>query len=633
MVLKIFYNKTCVRNPKNTYYPNETNDFTTALKNDHVEGIFESNTRSKNNWQGATFCMFDIDDKLKSIEELIHKFKEIKFYYQESKSSTPEQIRLHIYFPLSKKYTDRIEFERLKYEIYENNTEWIDKNAIDIARFFYGCDNIVHYHQGRCIDLIPEGDRNSRLYNEAVKILKRFGDTKESQQQYTYLYNRVEGDFPKEEALNVYKSALKFYKDAIEKVVDYIPPKEYNNKMNNAKKKASLKTFRMDWDLYYSREKEIYKLEGIDDTIIITGDKLFQMWVDSYDGDPRFTDQTFQRLSKEWKSLPKQYLSLLDGTLDLETMEYVDLGHEYVINYTINATYKVPTAKTKEVLLTTLGNYLESKEAFLWDIGKALIGDTGVNRMISLTGIPGSGKSTVLLWLANLFNDAHTTTNDLGDFNTSFGMSQLPGKRLVTIDDTSTRQISIKQAAILKKLISCNPVMINKKYMQPFQYEPECTILYTSNEGIQLSGNGDLEAMIDRMRQYNMDKKIRFTDKQVDNFEKELYKLNDVLLYYALQMSDKDRPTIKDAQITARQIRIDSDHVFEWLEEFGEFTDVDFLRIKSLYDAFCVDNNYGLMGKITLKKRLEQCGVKFTSNVLKRNGKTTRETKTTFRIN
>lgn len=75
---------------------------------------------------------------------------------------------------------------------------------------------------------IPEGSRNSTLSHEAGKILKRWGDTAEAYQKYMTVVAKCAPPLPEQEVKSVWKSAVKFFHEKVEKQPGYVSPAEYN---------------------------------------------------------------------------------------------------------------------------------------------------------------------------------------------------------------------------------------------------------------------------------------------------------------------------------------------------------------------------------------------------------------------
>ena len=136
---------------------------------------------------------------------------------------------------------------------------FFDGKALDAGRFFFGNPDaevftfpgtktltefiaeleaersvtdtpVEESHQSFSIpaDSIPEGSRNSTLSHEAGKILKRWGDTAEAYQKYMAVAAKCAPPLPEQEVISVWKSAVRFFHEKVEKQPGYVSPAEYN---------------------------------------------------------------------------------------------------------------------------------------------------------------------------------------------------------------------------------------------------------------------------------------------------------------------------------------------------------------------------------------------------------------------
>lgn len=250
----------------NTNYlnPIEIDDietFKSICTHDYVCASYKNNYRCKANFLSANCVPFDIDndhsDKPEDwldIKDVSSFFYGVPFLVQYSrhhmkqKDNKSPRPRFHVIFPINE-ITNEEDYRNLKVRIH-SIFPYVDEKALDSARFFYGTDNPeVDYVDGyrsltdflKELDeadafaglddgsTIPEGSRNSTMHKFAVRILKRYGLSKEAKEQYRLEAGKCIPPLEKDELNAIWKSALKYYQSTIATNPNYVKPDEYNN--------------------------------------------------------------------------------------------------------------------------------------------------------------------------------------------------------------------------------------------------------------------------------------------------------------------------------------------------------------------------------------------------------------------
>lgn len=140
---------------------------------------------------------------------------------------------------------------------------FFDGNALDAARFLFGCDvSEVTWHEGWMSimddlsdgDLVTgapeedeefdapahsgpilEGSRNKTLSHYAGRILKKYGLSDDrSFQVFMEYVNKCDPPLPKDEVATIWNSATHFYTTKVMTSDGYVPPEEYNNEFGSA---------------------------------------------------------------------------------------------------------------------------------------------------------------------------------------------------------------------------------------------------------------------------------------------------------------------------------------------------------------------------------------------------------------
>lgn len=244
-------------NAKNCYYPNcleidNMNDMKEAVAYDHVCATFKGNKRGIEHFVSSNVIVMDCDnDHSDNVDMWIttamvdNYFPDVNYVVvpsrnnNKTKGNVSARPRFHVYFPINeiknaKQYAD------IKKAIAEQYY-FFDKNAIDAARFIFGNDACVIWHEGSCDitsyiqqptrtkadDVIMEGSRNSTMSHYASKVIKRFGDTDEAYQLFLDKATLCNPPLDDSELATIWKSAQNFYsRIAIQE--GYVAPDEYN---------------------------------------------------------------------------------------------------------------------------------------------------------------------------------------------------------------------------------------------------------------------------------------------------------------------------------------------------------------------------------------------------------------------
>lgn len=227
-----------------------------ALAYDYVPVAYKDNTRSIKNFISSNCIIVDLDNdhsdnesdfidinKVKEVFQNVRFFVHYSRNHMKPKNGKSPRPRFHIIF-FCNEITDEKAYSNLKQEIYDYFT-YIDNNALDSARFFYGTENPqVEYVDGELtIDEfikdkkseefllqdkpITEGTRNTTMHKIAIKILKRYGNTADSYNEFLKLSERCSPPLDDSELKQIWSSANKFYKEKILTSSSYIKPDDY----------------------------------------------------------------------------------------------------------------------------------------------------------------------------------------------------------------------------------------------------------------------------------------------------------------------------------------------------------------------------------------------------------------------
>lgn len=253
------YTADCTGNQKNKLYPHEAvitsaADMKKSARFDHVCARYTKNSRSEANFLSADNVPMDCDNShSENPEEWITRetldailpdvqyvliFSRSHMKEKEGKAARP---KFHVYFPCSM-FEDASSYKALKSRIYQQ-LPFFDGNALDAARFLFGSEGDVLWHEGSLTiedymllmqqkKSIPAGQRNNTLSRYAGKLVKRFGTGEDAHRKFLERAAECDPPLDDEELETIWHSASKFGK-RVSRQEGYIPPEQYGDMMQN----------------------------------------------------------------------------------------------------------------------------------------------------------------------------------------------------------------------------------------------------------------------------------------------------------------------------------------------------------------------------------------------------------------
>ncbi len=292
-----------VQNRTNCRYPirmviRSPADLCRAAGHDFVCARYKGNYRMNDNFESADVAFWDVDNsgtddprKWVTPEKIGRLFSDVAFAITPSrhnmvpKGNEAARPRFHVFAPIRAETSFR-KYGELKARV-QRNFPFFDPNAVDAARFVYGCKvkpEEVIWHEGKLtIDrfiedwerthtdlsattetfymspseaattknaapgnekpradsfpgqqrtsssepyVIPEGSRNATLSRYAARVIKRFGDGERAKQLYRKEAARCRPPLSDRELDSIWKSACRFG-TKISSDEDYVSPEQY----------------------------------------------------------------------------------------------------------------------------------------------------------------------------------------------------------------------------------------------------------------------------------------------------------------------------------------------------------------------------------------------------------------------
>ena len=254
------YTADCRGNAKNNAYPNKhiaknAESLAKAISHDHVCAAFEGNLRSKLNFRMADCLVMDCDNEAsddpadwvtmeQAAEMLLALAPNLGFVIVPSKSHMKEKDgksarpRFHVYFP--HRAITSADAEKVLKTALSERFALFDKNALDAARFIFGCEVRVEdvlWNDGTetidgvlCEDVthtIPEGQRNATMSRFAGRVVKRYGVCDRAHEVFLEEAKKCVPPLSDAELATIWQSACRFGA-RVAKEAGYVSPDEYN---------------------------------------------------------------------------------------------------------------------------------------------------------------------------------------------------------------------------------------------------------------------------------------------------------------------------------------------------------------------------------------------------------------------
>lgn len=269
------------QNEKNTIYPkkveiSDVGDLREAVGKDYVCAKYKNNRRGNDNFMESDCVPFDIDNdhtddegKWIAPKDVADAFPDVEFYVHYSRNHMKEKDgksarpRFHVLFRI-KKTESRDDYVRLKNEVHRYFL-YVDNNALDAARFFFGTDDpkVDHFEgedtldefmciyslndmdyrvdeNGEVIDddidlacskeivreRVEEGNRNAFMFRMARKFLWRHDDTDIAHRLFLEQAKYCEPELDERELASIYRSN-QAYLSKKKQEGKYVPPSVY----------------------------------------------------------------------------------------------------------------------------------------------------------------------------------------------------------------------------------------------------------------------------------------------------------------------------------------------------------------------------------------------------------------------
>lgn len=209
-----------------------------------------------------------------------------------------------------------------------------------------------------------------------------------------------------------------------------------------------------------------------------------------------FTKAAYMTHSAAEFNQQRHLLNVHNGTLNLETGEFASHCREDLITHMFGTAYDPEaTCPNFESFMEQALPDQELRSYVQRSLGYSLLGNADQRALFVLHGPSGTGKSTILETIGEVFG-TYATTAQAGTFRAaksdkgpSNDLHELRGRRFVTTSETAENASFDED--LLKRITGRDKVRSRALYQESQEWTPECTIWMATNNPPRLNSDDD----------------------------------------------------------------------------------------------------------------------------------------------
>lgn len=245
----------------------------------------------------------------------------------------------------------------------------------------------------------------------------------------------------------------------------------------------------------------------------------------------------------------------------------------------------------------------------------------GAKKMFVFLGPPSSGKSVMLRFLKDIIGEGNFAPLALSDLGDKFRAQLLENVHVIINDELPCR--GVRNLDILKKVISCEELVVEKKKGTPFTFRPTVKVVFAANQLPRLDEYDSDNAFAERMTVLRFSKTIPQSEWQT-NLAECLFGERDAIISCALK---EVRPFIthpteftedKEGLAVLKECENENDSVNQFIHDPSICT-IDKVRsnldcrvsVKDLFDGYvryCDENAISAASMATFRQQMAQLG-------------------------
>lgn len=308
------------------------------------------------------------------------------------------------------------------------------------------------------------------------------------------------------------------------------------------------------------------------------------------------------------------YIAFRNGVYNITTGELLPFTPDLVILNKIDWNYS-PDAYNQDVdkMLNRLACGDQAIRALLCEaIGYCFYRRNELRKAFILTGEKQNGKSTYLSLIGSLLGRDNITSLDLGELGQRFKPAELFGKLANIGDDIGDDFIS--NPAIFKKVVSGDPVNVERKGENPFDLKNYSKFLFSANDIPRIKDKSG--AVISRLVIIPFNARFTKDDPDFDPYIKYKLRTESAMEYLILLGIDGLKRVLNRYSFT------ESKSVEQALAEYEENNNPILIFLKEIeredvlnkstrdlysrYGMFCAENNFNPMSNVEFSKTIKR---------------------------
>lgn len=267
--------------------------------------------------------------------------------------------------------------------------------------------------------------------------------------------------------------------------------------------------------------------------------------------------------------------------------------------------------------LATCSDKMKRRRALLVQLlGYAISELYGAKKMIVLIGPSNAGKTVILNLLRFVVGEGSYTPISLDDLSNRFRSSLLLDTSLIINDELASK--GLRNLDMLKKIISGEPIIVEKKCIQPEIYAPHVKCIFAANALPSLKEYDGQNAFAERLQLLTFPHAIDRDDWDIDLSNKLIEERN-VIFSCAIKELGDFVTTLKFAD-DPEAVSIVADYkrattsISTFIDERCIRQSGQFIVLSDFYDAYCAfcdDECLKALSKPDFRAQLKQLGYDF----------------------
>lgn len=307
-----------------------------------------------------------------------------------------------------------------------------------------------------------------------------------------------------------------------------------------------------------------------------------------------------------------KYIAFKNGLYDVETDELIDFTPDVIITNKINFDYD-PTVYSELVdrTLDKLACGDEQVRMLLEEcIGYCFYRRNELRKSFILTGEKENGKSTFLAMIEALLGRENTASLDLKELGDRFKTAELVNKLADIGDDIGDE--FIPNPAVFKKLSSGNPISVERKGKDPFDFSSYAKLLFSANNIPRIKDKSG--AVISRLVIIPFDARFSPDDPDYDPYIK--YKLiQEEPMQYLINLGieglkrvlkNRKFTTSKKVESALEEYEENNNPILLFFKEDVKIENEPTNSVYQKYTEFCLANSFSPLSNIEFSKQVKK---------------------------